>query len=67
MTSFLALEVYLLLYSDDEGARSIRFIHYSYSIKYEGNNYGVSNFMGLTAWRLFFTNDNIKAEMMSPP
>jgi hypothetical protein len=32
----------------------------------EGNN-DVSNFLGLTTWRLAFPDGDIKVEMMSPP
>jgi len=55
-----------LLFSDGEETWWIRFLHDS-SVEDEGDNYGVNNFLGMTTWRLFFPNSDIKAEMMSPP
>ena len=64
MLSFLVLEIYLLLSGDDERAGWNRFLHGG-SVEDEGDNYGVGNFVGMTTWRLFFPDDDIKAEMMS--
>jgi hypothetical protein len=62
------LEIYFLLplFGDDERARWNRFLH-SNSVEDAGNNYGVSILTGLTTWRLLFSDDDIKAEMVSPP
>jgi hypothetical protein len=67
MPNFFVLGIYLLLLSGDgERAGWNRFLHGS-SIEDEGDNYGVSNFIGMTIWRLFFPDSAIKAEMMSTP
>ena len=55
----------LLLLSDGEGVGWIGFLH-SDSDEDDGDNYGVSNLLGMMAWRLRFPNDDIKAEMMLP-
>jgi hypothetical protein len=67
MLNCLVLGIYLLLLSpgDKEGARWIRFLHGG-SVEDEGDN-GVSNFLGLMTWKLGCMDDDIKAEMMSPP
>jgi hypothetical protein len=67
MTNLLVLEIYLLLLlsGDSEGEGWNRFLRGG-SIEDEGDNYGVSNFTGLTTWRPFFPNSDIKVEMMSP-
>jgi hypothetical protein len=67
MPNFLVLGIYLLLLSDDgEGEWWNRFLHYS-SVKNKGDNYDISNFTGMTTWRPFFPDSNIKAEMMLLP
>jgi len=70
MPSFLVLGIYLLLLlllsGDGEGAGWICFLH-SGSIEDESDNYAVNNFLGMTTWRLFFPNGDIKAEIMSSP
>ena len=33
--------------------------------KMRRDNYDVNNFLGMTTWRLFFSNGDIQAEMMS--
>jgi hypothetical protein len=59
------LGIYLFLLSGDgEGEGWIRFLHGG-SIKDEGDNYGVNNFLGMMTLRLFFPNGDIKAEMIS--
>jgi hypothetical protein len=67
MPNFLVLGIYLLLLSGD-GEREWwnRFLHGS-SVENEVDNYDVSNFTGMTTWRSFFPNGDIKTEMMSPP
>jgi hypothetical protein len=40
------------------------FFHYG-SVEDE-DDISVSNFIGLTSWRLGFSDDDIKVEMMSP-
>jgi hypothetical protein len=57
MPSFLVLGIYFLLSGNGERTGWNRF----------RNNYGVSILTGLTTWRLLFPNDDIKAEMVSPP
>jgi hypothetical protein len=40
------------------------------SVEDEGNNYGVSNFIGfigMMTYTFFFSNDDIKMETVSPP
>ena len=65
MASFLVLGIYLLLLpGDSEGTGWIRFLHGD-SVKDEGD-ISVNNFIGLTTWRLGFSDGDIKAEMMSP-
>jgi hypothetical protein len=67
MPNLLALGIYLLLLSsDDDGKWWNRFLHND-SIKDKADNYGVSNFTGLTTWKPLFPDDDIKVEMMSPP
>jgi hypothetical protein len=67
MPSFLVLEIYfLLLSSDGERAEWNCFLH-DCSVEHEGDNYDVSIVTSLTTWRLLFPNDDIKAEMVSPP
>jgi len=56
----------VLLLSDGEGVGWICFLHND-SDEDEGDNYGISNLLGMMAWRLRFLNDDIKAEMMLPP
>jgi hypothetical protein len=63
MPSFLVLGVYLL-FGDGEGAGWIRFLHGG-SVEDEGD-ISVSNFIGLTTWRLSFLDGDIKVEMKSP-
>jgi hypothetical protein len=61
------LEIYLLLLSSDgEGVGWNRFFHGD-AIEDEGYNYGVNNLIGMTTFRLFFLDGDIKMEMMSPP
>jgi hypothetical protein len=53
MSNFLVLGVYLLLLpGDSDGAGWIRFLHGSF-VEDEGD-ISVSNFIGLTTWRLAF-------------
>jgi hypothetical protein len=66
MSSFLVLEIYLLLLSgDDERAGWNRFLHGG-SVEDEGDNYGVSILTSMT-WRLLFPDGDIKVEVVSPP
>jgi len=64
----LVLQIYLLfiLSDDSEGTGRNHFLHGG-SVEDEGDNYGVSNFTGMTTWRLFFSDSDIKAEVTSPP
>jgi hypothetical protein len=66
MPNFWVLRIYLLYSGDSEGMGWNRFLHGGF-IEDEGDNYDVSNFTSMTAWRLFFQDINIKAEMISPP
>ena len=66
MLTFFVLMIYLLLLSgDSEGAEWNRFLHDGF-IEDEGDNYTVSNFTGMTIWRLLFPDVDIEAEMVSP-
>jgi hypothetical protein len=67
MPNFLVLEIFLLLLLSGDGERAgwNCFLHDG-SVEDEGDNYGVSNFTSMTIWRLFFPDDDIKAEMISP-
>jgi hypothetical protein len=67
MPSFLVLRIHLLLLlsGDDDGVGWIRFLHDG-SVEDEDDNYGFSNFLGITTWRLSFSNNDIKMEMMLP-
>jgi hypothetical protein len=61
----LILGFYLLLLpGDGEGAGWIHFLHGG-SVEDEGG-ISVSNFIGLTTWRLGFPDGDIKAEMVLP-
>ena len=55
MPNFMIPEIYLLLLlsGDGEGVGWNRFL-YDDSIEDEGDNYDISNFTGMKAWRLFF-------------
>ena len=67
MPSLLVLEIYLLLLSaNSAGLGWNRFLHGG-AFKDDGDNYGVNNFIGTMTWRLFFSNGDIKVEIMSPP
>jgi hypothetical protein len=37
------------------------------SIEDDGDNYGVNILIGMTTWKLLFSDGDIKAEMVSPP
>ena len=67
MPNFLVWEIYFLLLLSGDGERVgwNRFLHDG-STEDEGDNYDISNFIGMTTWRLFFPDDDIKAETMSP-
>jgi len=66
MPSFLVLGIYLLLLSDDdERARWNHFLHGG-SVEDECDNYGI-NILTSVTWRLLFSDDDIKTEMVSPP
>jgi hypothetical protein len=67
MLNLLVLGIYLLLllFGDSEGEEWNCFLHGG-SAEDEDDNYDVSNFTGLTTWRPFFLDDDIKVEMMSP-
>jgi hypothetical protein len=66
MSSFLVLEICLLLLSsDDERAGWNHFLH-SDSVEDEGDNYDVSILTSIT-WRFLFPDGDIKMEMVSPP
>jgi hypothetical protein len=64
MPSFLVLVIYLVLFLSGDGERAgwNRFLRGSY-VEEEGDNYGINNFTGGP----FFPDDDIKAEMISPP
>jgi hypothetical protein len=65
VSSFFVLGIYLLLLSvEGEGVWWICFLQDD-SVEDEGDN-GISNFLGMTTWRLVFSNVDIKVEMMSP-
>ena len=65
MSSFLVLEIYLLLLSSDgERVRWNRFLHGGF-VEDGGDNYGVSILTSLI-WRLLFSDDDNKTEMVSP-
>ena len=68
MPSFLVLGICFLLLLSGAGEEVgwIRFLHGD-SDEDEGDNYGVSNFLGMTTWRIRFPDGDIKAEMMLPP
>jgi hypothetical protein len=66
MSSFLVLEICLLLLSSDgERAGWNHFLH-SDSVEDEGDNYDVSILTSIT-WRFLFPDGDIKMEMVSPP
>jgi hypothetical protein len=69
MANFLVLEIYLLLlFGDGEGVGGIFFSMAALLKIRVRDNYDVSNFTGMTTWRLFFPDsDTAKAEMMSLP
>jgi hypothetical protein len=58
------LEFYLLLSGDGEGEG---WKTHGGSVEDEDDNVGVSIFIDMTTWRLLFSDDGIKTEMMSPP
>ena len=68
MPNFLVLEFYLflLLPGDGEGERWNRLLQGG-SVEDKDDNFSVSIFIDMTAWRLLFPDGGIKAEMMSPP
>jgi hypothetical protein len=59
-------QIYFLLSVDGERAIWNRFL-YGGSVEDTGNNYGNNILTGLTAWRLLFSDSDIKAEMVPPP
>jgi len=61
----LVLKIFFLLFGDGERVGWNHFL-FGGSIENAGNNYGVSILTGLTIWRLLFSNDDIKVEMVSP-
>jgi hypothetical protein len=65
MPSFLILGIYLLLSGHGERVGWNRFL-YDGSVEDEGDNYGVSILTSRT-WKLLFSDDDIKTEMVSPP
>jgi hypothetical protein len=68
MSNYLVLEFYLLfllISVDGEGEGWNRLLHGG-SVEDEDDNIGVSIFIDMTTWRLWFPDDGIKAEMMSP-
>jgi hypothetical protein len=66
MPSFLVLGIYLLLLSSNgERAGWNRFLHGG-SVEDEDDNYDVSILTSMI-WRLLFSDDDIKAEMVLPP
>jgi hypothetical protein len=67
MPNLLVLGIYLLLLSDDGEGEGWNCFLRGGSTEDEDDNYGTSNFTGLTTWRPFFPDDDIKLEMMSPP
>jgi hypothetical protein len=69
MPNFLVLEIYLLLlFGNGEGVGGIVFSMTALLKIRVRDNYGISNFTGMTTWRLFFSDsDTAKAEMMSLP
>jgi hypothetical protein len=54
-----------LLSGDGEEVWWNRFLHDD-AAEHEGDNYGISNFIGITIGRPFFPDGDIKTEMMSP-
>ena len=66
MLSFFVLGIYFLLSGDGERAGWNRFLHGG-SVEDDGDNYDVNILIGLTTWRLLFSDGDIKAEMVSPP
>ena len=68
MSIFFILGIYLLLFLFGDGERVgwNRFLHDG-SVEDDSDNYDVSILTGLTTWRLLFPDDDIKAEMVSPP
>jgi hypothetical protein len=66
MPNFLILGIYLLLSGDGKGAGWNCFLRGAF-VEDKADNYGVSNFTGMTIWRLFFPDGDIKTEMMSSP
>jgi hypothetical protein len=68
MPSFLALVICLLLplFGDGEEVGWIWFLHGN-SDEDEGDNYGISNFLGMMKSRFRFLDGDIKAEMLSLP
>jgi hypothetical protein len=67
MPNLLVLRIYflLLLSVDGEGKGWNCILHDGF-VEDEDDNYGVSNFIGLTTWRPFFPDGDTKVEMMSP-
>jgi hypothetical protein len=69
MSNLLVLRIYflllLLLPGDSEGKWWNCILHGGFA-EDEDDNYGVSNFTGLTTWRSFFPDGATKVEMMSP-
>jgi hypothetical protein len=68
MPNYVVLEFYLLLLLisvDGEGEGWNHLLHGG-SVEDEGDNIGVSIFIDMTTWRLWFPDDGIKVEMMSP-
>jgi hypothetical protein len=66
MPNYLVLEFYLLLLLisvNGEGEGWNRLLHGGF-VEDEGDNIGVSIFIDMTTWRLWFPDDGIKAEMM---
>jgi hypothetical protein len=66
MPSFLVLKFISSSSRRWQGVMVDFFFLYGGSVEDEGD-IGVSNFLGITIWRLDFSNGDIKAEMMSPP
>jgi hypothetical protein len=67
MKFFLVLGICLLLLLSCKGEDVgwIWFLHADFD-EDEGDNYGVSNFLGMLTWRIRFSDGDVKAEIMLP-
>jgi hypothetical protein len=64
---FFILVIYLLLFSNNgKRAKWNHFLH-GVSVQYEGDIYIISILTDIMIWRLLFSDDDIKADIVSPP